>query len=390
MARYSVGIGLFPDNRGTTFISPDIWVGRLLAKLETDAECWNVHLWYREFGDTPITMLRNRFLVDMEERKMDFALMIDSDNKPDLYLGMDSDARPFWDTAIQFMRDMDYRTKEAEKGGYKPFYGPCVVAAPYCGSPPDEGVHAFRWVNFESSSANPNFSLKTISRHEAAYLRGIRPCAAAATGVMLIDMRGVAKLDHPRFDYEWSDRRMISKASTEDVFFTRNLSYQGVPTFINWDAWAGHAKIKMVGKPIPIHTGSITNQLRKAVKEQEANGWLEKYPSQEPVVRVLEMGADGRPKGYDRLPPCIDPASVPLAGLPDAAAGDEGVARKWQEMQAADKEAQAAEEALQKRLLEPDPHKVRPATGDEWVERARREQAVLSACFEPPTTPGQP
>ncbi len=341
--KYSIAVGLFPDNRGTTFLSPDVWIGRLLAKLETDPTCHAVDLWYKEFGDTPITMLRNRFLCDCEARNVDFALMIDSDNKPDLYLGIDGAAKPFFDTSLAFMMAHD---------------GPCVVAAPYCGSPPDEGVHAFRWVSHESNNPNPDFALKTVTRHEAMSFRGILPAAAAATGVMLIDMRGVRRLDHPRFDYEWKDRRMVEKASTEDVYFTRNLGYAGVPTYVNWDAWAGHIKVKMVGKPLPIHQPSVTRQLRREAQEMAGDGGRPQIdaalanigeavegsrktfeaacqalrdlrengvvPSQEPPVRV---GVNSRSK----LPPTQDPALVTPAGMTVLRAGDSQALDAWRE-----------------------------------------------------------
>ncbi len=316
--RYSVAIGLFPDNRGSTFISPDIWVGRLLAKLETDPECHAVDIWYKEFGDTPITMLRNRFMRDCENRGADFALMIDSDNKPDLYLGIDPEAKPFWDSSLAFLRAHN---------------GPCVIAAPYCGSPPDEGVHAFRWVTHESNNPNPDFALKTITRDEAVYQRGIKLCAAAATGVMLIDMRGVKKLDHPRFYYEWKDETECDKASTEDVVFTRNLSYAGVPTYINWDAWAGHIKPKMVGRPVPIHIPSVTRQLRRQARAMVERKEDKFAPTQEPPIRVNK---NSRPE----LPPTWPAELTTPAGMTFLQAGDESALEAWKEGRRQDAEAE--------------------------------------------------
>jgi hypothetical protein len=410
--KYSVAVCLFPDNRGTTFLSPDIWAGRLMAKLETDPDCHSVDLWYKELGDTPITMLRNRALKDCERRGIDYVMFIDSDNKPDLYVGIDPEAKPFWESSFAFMRA---------------HAGPCVVAAPYCGSPPDEGVHAFRWVSHESQNPNPDFALKTITRHEAVYMRGIQKCAAAATGVMLIDMRGVKLLDHPRFDYEWKDKTMCQKASTEDVYFTRNLNYVGVPTYINWDSWAGHLKVKMVGKPVPIHQPSVTRQLRREAKAM-VNGHS---PAHDAAVRKLAETLQGVQATFEAtckalhdlhtegavasqeppvrvginhratLPPTADPALVTPAGMTMLHAGDEEAYGSWREGRRADLLAESATDAegpkdaaalvaeqIQRETADQafiENHPVK-SPAEEAFERAYPEAARNGA----PTTPGQP
>ena len=64
----------------------------------------------------------------------------------------------------------------------------------------------------------------------------------------------------------------MDKASTEDVYNTREISMAGVakghgnPVFVNWDAWAGHVKLKIVGKPRIMGAEQATDTFRMAVK----------------------------------------------------------------------------------------------------------------------------
>lgn len=222
------------------------WIAKLTGELEQDNRVRGYSIW--EGADTPITMERNRALSDAQENGIDFVFFLDTDTIPDLYV-RESWAKPFWKSSFDFAMD-----SLARKGL------PTVVAAPYCGPSPHSCVYVFDWVNFRNPGLQPDgrdvacdFALEMVPRHEAANRRGIQPAAALPTGCMLIDMRAVKPLKHPYFDYEWSDQRAIKKASTEDVYFTRNLNYvwadHGVVCFCNWDAWAGHVKQEIVGKP---------------------------------------------------------------------------------------------------------------------------------------------
>jgi hypothetical protein len=197
---------------------------------------------------TPVDMARNRAIVNCEEYNADYCLMIDSDMMPDLYLDINGkpkegspNAKKFFTSSINWMLEQDY---------------PTIVAAPYCGPPPHENIYVFQWSNRMSDDPNPNFSVGQYNRTEAALMEGITPVAALPTGLMLIDMRVFKKWPHPRFYYEFTDQRCVEKASTEDVTFSRdalllgNKYYGGKPIcHCNWDAWAGHVKEKVVGKP---------------------------------------------------------------------------------------------------------------------------------------------
>ena len=61
------------------------------------------------------------------------------------------------------------------------------------------------------------------------------------------------------------DEEETEKATTEDVYFTRNLSLAGVPNYVNWDSWAGHVKRKVVGKPTLLTADSVRESFREAV-----------------------------------------------------------------------------------------------------------------------------
>lgn len=255
MAKYKVMVCQFPGGNST---HPDVsdWVLETVLKMEKDPSIGpgNVVLWRR--ADTPVTMTRNLSLLKAEKEGADYVLMVDSDMSPDLpYPG----AVPFWDAAWPFVQA---------------HAGPCVIAAPYCGPPPDECVYVFEWQNKESGGANPDMQLAMVPRSKAADLHGIQRAAALPTGLMLIDMRAVARLPHPRFYYEWKgDGEKCSccgvpkpgpqavKASTEDVTFSRDLDAAGAPMYCAWDSWAGHHKSKVVGKPFNIPADTVPRAL---------------------------------------------------------------------------------------------------------------------------------
>jgi len=275
--KYSVMIALFPyghviDDRLMTYVV------RTTEQMNKDPRIIRHCIWQE--SDTPITMLRNKCLVEAEEHGYDFVLMLDSDNLPDLYLGCPTmpNVKPFWQSSFDFATDI-----VARKGV------PTVIAAPYCGPGPHACVYVFDWVNFRNPGLQPNgldvkvdFKLDMVPRHEAALRTGIQPAGALPTGVCLIDMRAVKPLPHPRFDYEWTDQRAIQKASTEDVMFTRNLSYlweeYGNVLYCNWDAWAGHVKQEIIGKPqnypnawVPKHLVAQTREALAAGAEPPVN-----------------------------------------------------------------------------------------------------------------------
>jgi len=262
MAKYKCMIGQFPGG-GTTSMHTSPWLLETFGKMLEDPKIGkgNVLVW--QIADTPITMGRNRCLVAAEKHDCDFVLMLDNDMFFDLPY---KDSVPFWDAAWPFALE---------------HHGPCVIGAPYCGPPPNENVYVFRFENTQSDDPNPNFKLYPYARNEATMMHGIKRCAALPTGLMLIDMRAVKRLPHPRFYYEWTDEAHTDKASTEDVTFSRDLTYAGVPLYCAWDSWAGHIKPKMVGRPQAIPDdnvpGWIVEQAGKIARSDDRlSAWKEK------------------------------------------------------------------------------------------------------------------
>jgi hypothetical protein len=198
-------------------------------------------------SDTPITMSRNRAVKEALLAGCDYILMLDSDMVPDYLVGKDPTARPFWDTAWEFM--MALREMEAKNPGQTP----ATVAAPYCGPPPFEHAFVFRWKSMQSDCPDPIFRLEMMEREEAAQRGGIEEVAAMPTGLILYDARVFKNLPKPWYDYEWGDDERSVKVSTEDVYQTRNASLLKMPQFILWDSWAAHMKTKAVPKP-HVHT----------------------------------------------------------------------------------------------------------------------------------------
>lgn len=202
------------------------WYARTVAWCQQtpwlDFDSWKI-------TSTPATMCRNAAVEAAKDARADYLLMVDSDMAPDL-----PGQKPFLPAALEFAMAHD---------------GPCLVGAPYCGAPPDERVMCFR-AAYEGSrvSARPTFG--DFAREEAAGKTGFERVAAIGTGLLLIDLRAVERIEPPYFEYEWTDRTMSAWVSTEDVVFTRDLGFAGVPSYVAWDCWAGHWKSVLIGRPV--------------------------------------------------------------------------------------------------------------------------------------------
>lgn len=262
--KFSVGFVTFSygGNGGIASEVPAVreWMVPLACGISRDPRISVVRVW--NIADTPVTMSRNRAVLEARQHGIDVLVFIDSDMTPDLYVGHDPSAQPFFQSSFDFL--VNHYPK-----------GPCVIGAPYCGPPPHECVYVFEWRNMRTDNVNPDFQLKMYERQQAAKLGGIQPCAALPTGLIMFDMRAFELTepkggdDKPWFYYEWTDKYASSKASTEDVTMTRDLSLVGVeklgynPVYCNWDAWAGHHKPLVVGKPQFIEPKDISSKLKQ-------------------------------------------------------------------------------------------------------------------------------
>jgi hypothetical protein len=290
--KFNVGFCTFSygGNGGISSEVPDIreWMTPLVAAISKDERVENVRIW--NLADTPITMTRNRAVLMAREFGVDVLVMIDSDMKPDLYVGTDPLAKPFFQSSFDFL--VDHYPK-----------GPVCIGAPYCGPPPHECVYVFRWQNLRSDNVNPDFQLEMYDRHTAAKLDGIQECAALPTGLIMYDMRCFELTepktadDKPWYYYEFPDKYQSQKASTEDVTQTRDLSLVGTqklgynPVFCNWSAWAGHWKPICVGKPVFIEAKSVAEKLK--------HSWDAGY---DPNVKLVDLNS----------PNCITTAKGPF------------------------------------------------------------------------------
>lgn len=143
---------------------------------------------------------------------------------------------------------------------------PATIAAPYCGPPPHECCYIFRWKNFETDSPDPGYKLEMIEREDSAFRMGIEEVAALPTGLILYDARLFEMIPKPWYDYEWTDETESYKASTEDVYQTRNASLCGCPQFVAWDCWADHVKTKVVTKPRPLTVECLSDKFHEAIR----------------------------------------------------------------------------------------------------------------------------
>lgn len=253
----------YGGNGGISTETPDIrqWQVPLVASVSQDPRIESISLML--YSDTPITMTRNRAIQDARANGVDVLVMVDSDMRPDMYVGQDPDAKPFFQTSFDYLFENYHK-------------GPVVIGAPYCGPPPHECVYVFRWNNMRSDTQNPDFQLEMYDRHTAAKMDGIQECAALPTGLIMFDVRAFDLIepktaaDKPYAYYEWSDLYATNKASTEDVTMTRDISLVGTqrlgynPVMCNWSSWAGHHKPLIVGKPQFIEAKDVSSKLKQS------------------------------------------------------------------------------------------------------------------------------
>ena len=279
----------YGGNGGTSSEVPDIreWMVRTMLDCRGDwAKDRIGRISSENFSDTPITMTRNNAVTFARQNKFDVLVMVDSDQRPDMYVGRDKDAKPF------FQSSFDYLYAHWEQG-------PVCIGVPYCGPPPSENVYAGRWENCATDTDSEiDMQLKMWDRYGAAQMRGIQEAGSLPTGLIMFDMRcfdvtdpiheanhlkelGLSREDimarvKPWFYYEWKNIYQDQKVSTEDITMTRDLSLAGVmklgynPVFCNWDAWAGHWKPKCVGKPKNLYVEDVGLKLRVAALRNQS------------------------------------------------------------------------------------------------------------------------
>jgi hypothetical protein len=283
----------YGGNGGAKSEHPDIreWLLPTVIKMKADPRIGEIR--QHTLADTPITLTRNKSVLMARAEGADVIVMIDSDMTPDVHLGRDGSARPFWDTSFDFLYN------HYDKG-------PVVIGAPYCGPPGGtENVYVFHWEDLGSHRGRETpFTIQAYTRTQSFYMAGVQECAALPTGLIMYDMRAfeliepsklsqsevldsllmgkltkseaMAALRRGFFDYEWKDGYAAEKASTEDVQNTRDISLAGEqvlgynPVYCNWDAWAGHNKFWCVGKPTLHCAENVSANLAHAVENKDS------------------------------------------------------------------------------------------------------------------------
>lgn len=282
-----VGFPSYGGNGGIASEHPDVreWWIETVLKMKADPRVGEIRA--KTISDTPITMVRNRFVRMAREHGCHLLMMVDSDQSPNKHVG-EPWYKPFWDVAFDAV--------------YKHYgKGPLVVGAPYCGPPGSgENVYVFNFSNRGDYGDESAIGLDQYTRHQASMLAGVQECAALPTGLILYDMRafeliepsglshrdilekvreGTLQIEEAErqlsqgwFYYEWKDGQAAQKASTEDVTNTRDIALAGVaklgynPLRCAWDSWIGHHKPFNVGKPQPYTVENVAKSLINAVK----------------------------------------------------------------------------------------------------------------------------
>lgn len=259
--KFDIFIARFPYGRVEDY-EVGSFLTRTVSQMKADPRIGEIH--NKPYDDTPITMTRNLAIKDAQKVNADILLYIDNDvvpdcclptsDRPPMHVRHPDVVRPFWQSSFDFMIE---------------HHGPCVVASPYCGPPPIENIFVFHWANMQSNHPNSDFHLSQFSRREAAGRSGFEHVGALPTGLMLIDMRLFQdkRIKPPHFKYEFEDETESVKVTTEDCFFTRNMSIAGYKIYCNWYAWSGHVKKKVVLPPSILKGDAVNDQYREAVRE---------------------------------------------------------------------------------------------------------------------------
>ena len=237
-----------------------LWFADVYGRLLADDRVHSIAKW--KVNETPTDMARNKAVQEAKEFKVDYLLMLDNDMMNDLYLVAPAhqysayspppanQVVEFWKSSWNFI--LERRRERAL----------AAVAAPYCGPPPNELVYVNEFKNLESHPVDPQFHLGTIGREDASRRRGFEKVASTPTGCLLIDMRCFDLIQPPYFHYEYEDATCSKKISTEDTVCTRNLVMAGAEMWVNWEAWSGHWKEKLVGKPSPITPDEVADSIK--------------------------------------------------------------------------------------------------------------------------------
>jgi hypothetical protein len=294
------GFPSYGGNGGISSEVPDIrrWFTETILACKADPRVGDII--EETVANTPITMVRNRFVVNARKAKADILVMIDSDQSPQLHKD-DPGFKPF------FASSFDFLYKHYDKG-------PVAIGAPYCGPPPHENVYVFRWDNDHYAGDETPFRLEQFTRYEAATMRGISEVAALPTGLIMYDMRcfditepsklskeevldrfkegtfdrdrAIRELSEGWFYYEWENGWAAEKASTEDVTQTRDLSLSGMatlgynPVYCNWDSPIGHWKPWCVkGRPLMFGVEHIGASFKRAVEQKREMSTVEEFKS---------------------------------------------------------------------------------------------------------------
>lgn len=311
------GFPSYGGNGGISSEHPDIreWWAELVLKMRNDPRIGSVTT--KVIGDTPVTMVRNKFVRLARASGAHVLVMVDSDQSPNFHRG-ESDWKPFFETAFDFLYERYTKGKVT------------CVGAPYCGPPGlklgSESVYVFVWRNDGIHGKETPIRLEQYTREEAALMTGVQECAALPTGMIMYDMRcfdliepkGMLKdqvldgykqgtltkaqalnaLREGYFFYEWENSWACDKASTEDVQNTRDISLAGMatlgynPMFCAWDSWIGHHKPWCVGRPRIYSVESISGNFRQAVELGNTAG-----------ERIMEMRSEYWEE-YERVHGC--------------------------------------------------------------------------------------
>jgi hypothetical protein len=193
----------------------------ICIRANNDPNIEDIHEWW--MNQAPLDAARNEAVLIARSRSATHILMVDNDQVPDL-----DPSKPFWTTAWNHAWT----------------YGdPCVVVAPIQAADGTVCVHK------DVVDGEGKHHLRRMTAEDVAGKTGVERVPGSNVALALIDMRIFDALPVPWFRFEYEKPFHNRVTATEDILFTGALARYDIPVFCAWQAWCGHVKDKILGKP---------------------------------------------------------------------------------------------------------------------------------------------
>ena len=180
---------------------------------------------------------RNTYVEMAKETECTHLLFLDPDMEPDVEVGHDAQALPFFDTSWRFIQQVANGQVERLPSGSL-----AVVGAPATSGPPDFKINVFP--SDDDGNIYQHSPLDVIEK-KGHFER----VAAVGTALMLIPMEAFDLIEPPYFDDLYTDQKKCGVSQSQDVYFCLKCADKGISIWCNWYSWARHYKTIGLDRP---------------------------------------------------------------------------------------------------------------------------------------------